>query len=95
MDSEEDASGSEAESELHSGSGSDSGGVAGLAFASKSATSSFFINNESEDEAPAYCFMAKGSKVSTKKHAYDTSDSSSYECNTKVSYNKLAKIASI
>ena len=39
--------------------------------------------------------MAKTSKVSSKKPAYETSDSSLFECDSKVSYNKLAKIASI
>ena len=39
--------------------------------------------------------MAKAPKVSSKKPAYDTSDSSSFECDSKVSYNKLANIASI
>jgi len=39
--------------------------------------------------------MAKAPKVSSKKPAYDTSDSSLFECDSKVTYNKLAKIASI
>src|SRR3954465_12759245 len=69
MNSEDEASGSEAESGSRSGSGSgsESDGVAGLAFASADAStkasSSFFTNNSSEDETPAYCFMAKA-KVS-------------------------------
>src|SRR3954469_19960950 len=98
MNSEAKASGSKAESGSRSGSGSESHGVAGLAFASADAStkvsSSFFTNNSSEDESPAYCFMAK-SKVSTTKSNYDSSDCSSYESDAKISYGKLAKIASI
>ena len=92
MNSEEDASGSEAESggNSGSGSGSESGGVAGLAFASTPSSSSFFLNNSNEDEAPAYCFMAKAPKVSSKKPSYDTSDCSSVDTDSKISYNKLA-----
>src|SRR3954471_6792091 len=37
--------------------------------------------------------MAKASKLSSKS-SYDTSDSSAYESNSKLSYAKLAKIAS-
>src|ERR1041385_5935229 len=63
MNSEDEASGSEAESGSRPGSGSESDGVVGLAFASADAStkasSSFFTNNSSEDETPAYCFMAK------------------------------------
>ena len=76
MNSEDEASGSEVESGSRSGSGSgsESDGVAGLAFASADAStkalSSFFINNSSEDEAPAYCFMAKA-KVSSSKASYN------------------------
>src|SRR3954469_12945700 len=92
MNSEDDASGSESESGSKSGSGSESDGVAGLAFASSKASSSFFTNQRSEDETPAYCFMAKASKVSSKS-LYDTSDSSTYESKSKLSYAKLAKIA--
>ena len=97
MNFEEDASGSEAESGGNSGSGSGSeyGGVADLAFASTTASSSFFLNNSSEDEAPAYFFMAKASKVSSKKPSYDTSDYSSVNTDSEVSYNKLSKIVSI
>src|SRR3954465_2419441 len=98
MNSENEASGSEAESGSRSGSGSESDGVAGLAFASAdasiNASSSFFTNNSSEDESPAYCFMEKA-KVSSSKVTYDTSDCSSYESDSKISYAKLAKIASI
>ena len=68
MNSEDEASGYEAESGSRSGSGSESDGVAGLAFASRDVSaetsSSFFTNNSSEDETPAYCFMAKA-KVSS------------------------------
>src|SRR4051812_32596826 len=39
--------------------------------------------------------MAKASKVSASKSSYDTSDGSTYESNSKISYAKLAKIASI
>src|SRR3954463_6434000 len=98
MKSEDEASGSEAHSGSRSGSGSESDGVAGLAFASADAltkaSSSFFTNNSSDDESPAYCFMAKA-KVSSSKSNYDTSDCSSYESDSKISYAKLAKIASI
>ena len=98
MNSEEEASRSEAESESRSSSGSESDGVAGIAFAStpasKTASRSFFTNNSSEDETPAYCFMAK-SKVSSSKVSYDTSSDSAYEHKSKVSYAKLIKIASI
>src|SRR3954470_19380091 len=97
MNSEAEASGSEAESGSRSGSGSESDGVAGLAFASADAltkaSSSFFTNNSSEDETPAYCFMAKA-KVSSSKASYDTSECSSYESDSKLSYAKLAKLAS-
>src|SRR3954462_5327163 len=97
MNSEDEASVSEAESDSRSGSGSESDGVAGLAFASADAStkasSSFFTNNSSEDETPAYCFMAKA-KVSSSKASYDTSECSSYESDSKLSYAKLAKLAS-
>src|SRR3954471_14169538 len=95
MNSEEEASGSKAESHSRSGSGSgsESDGVAGLAFASEDAwakaSSSFFTNCSSEDETPAYCFMAKA-KVSSTKASYDTSGCSSYESDSKLSYAKLA-----
>src|SRR3954471_8263586 len=98
MNSEAEASGSEAESGSRSGSGSESHGVAGLAFASGTAStkasSTFFTNNSSEDESPAYCFMAKP-KVPSMKPNYDSSDCSSYDSDAKISYGKLAKIASI
>src|SRR3954470_7389624 len=95
MNSEEEASGSEAESHSRSrsGSGSESDGVVGLAFssedASTKASSSFFTNYSSEDETPAYCFMAKA-KVSSSQASYDTSECSSYESDSKLSYAKLA-----
>src|ERR1041385_2157493 len=96
MNSEDEASGSEAESKSRSGSGSgsESDGVAGLAFASSKNSSSFFSNQSSEDESPAYCFMAKA-KVSSSKNSYDTFDGSAYESNSRISYAKLSKIASI
>ena len=106
MNSEEEASGSEAESESRSPygskaesgsrspSGSESDGVAGLAFASAGASSSFFTNHSSEDETPAYSFMAKA-KVSSSKATYDTSNCSSYDSDSKISYAKLANISSI
>src|ERR1041384_5976241 len=99
MNSDSEASGSEADSGSRSGSGSgsESDGVAGLAFASPNAStkgsSSFFTNNSSEDETPAYCFMAKA-KISSSKASYDTSECSSYESDFKVSYAKLSKLAS-
>src|SRR4051794_40361099 len=40
-----------------------------------------------------HCFMAKA-KVSSSKASYDTSDCSSYESDSKVSYAKLAKLSS-
>jgi hypothetical protein len=95
MNSDEEASESDGEASSRSDSGSESDGVAGLAFASTGASSSFFTNLSSEDETPAYCFMAKASKVSASKVNYDTSDGSAYESNSRVSYAKLAKIASI
>ena len=64
MNSEDEASGSEAKSRPRSGSWSESNGVAGLAFAPSKALSSFFSNQSSKDKTPAYCFMAKASKVS-------------------------------
>src|ERR1041385_7935942 len=77
MNSEEEVSRSEAESGSRSGFGSESDGVAGLAFASTDAStkasSSFFTNNCSEDETPAYCFMAKANVYSSKA-SYDTSE---------------------
>ena len=98
MNSEEEASEFEAESEWRTSSGSESDGVAGIAFASasasKTASSSFFTNYSSEDESPAYCFMAK-SKVSSSKVSYDTSSDSAYEHKSKVIYAKLIKIAPI
>ena len=98
MNSKEEASRSEAESASRSGLGSESDGVAGIAFAptpaSKSTSSSFFTNYSSEDKTTAYCFMAKA-KVSSSKVAYDTSDGSAYESSSRVSYAKLAKISSI
>src|SRR4051812_48738002 len=94
MNSEDEASGSEAESNPRSGSGSESDGVAGLAFASRKTSSSFFTNQSSEDESPAYCFMAKA-KVSSSKNSYNTSDGYAYESNSRISYAKLAKISSI
>ena len=93
MNSEDDASGSGSDTGSKSGFGSESDGVAGLAFASSKASRSFFINHSSEDETPAFCFMAKASKVSSKS-SYDTTDSSAYETDSKLSYSKLAKIAS-
>ena len=93
MNSEDDASGSESDFASKSRSGFESDGVAGLAFASSKASRSFFTNQSSEDETPVYCFMAKALKVSSKS-SYDTSDSSAYESNPKISYAKLAKIAS-
>src|SRR3954463_7295580 len=96
MNSEEEASGSEAGSKSRSGSGSgsESDGVAGIAFVSNKNSSSFFSNQSSEDESPAYCFMAKA-KVSSSKKSYNTSDGSAYESDSRISYAKLAKIASI
>src|SRR4051812_10832608 len=98
MNSEDEASRSEDPSGSRSGSGSESDGVAGLSFASADASakasSLFFTNNSSEDESPAYCFMAKA-KVSSSKVTYDTSDCSSYDSDSKISYAKLAKMASI
>src|SRR3954470_50308 len=97
INSEDEASGSEAHTGSRYGYGSESDGVAGLAFASAdastNASSSFFINSSSEDETPAYCFMAKA-KVSTSKSSYDTLECSSYESDSKLSYAKLAKLAS-
>src|SRR4051812_21096467 len=90
MNYEEESSRSEAESGSRSGSGSESDGVVGLAFSSTGASISFFTNNNSEDETPTYFFMAKA-KVSSSKVAYDTSDCSSYESDSKISYAKLAK----
>src|ERR1041385_1548353 len=94
MNSKDEAFGTEAESNSRSGSGSESDGVAGLAFSSNKTSSSFFTNQSSEDESPAYCFMAKA-KVSSSMNSYDTSDGSSYESHSRISYAKLAKIASI
>src|SRR3954471_19663203 len=93
MNSEDDASGSESECGSKSGSGSESNDVAGLAFASTMALSSFFNNHSSEDETSAYCFMAKASKVSSKS-SYHTTHSSAYETDSKLSYDKLSKMAS-
>src|SRR3954471_24826250 len=93
MNSKDDASGLESGAGSKLGSGSESDGVAGLAFASSKASSSFFTNHNSEDETPAYCFMAKASKVSSKS-SYDTIDSSAYEADSKLSYAKLDKMAS-
>src|SRR3954468_13735338 len=92
MNSEEDASGSESGAGSKSGSGSESDGVVGLAFASSKTSRSFFTNHSSEDETPANCFMAKA-KVSSSKSLYDTTDSSAYETDSKLSYAKLAKMA--
>src|SRR3954462_218862 len=92
MNSEDEASGSGSDTGSKSGSGSESDGVAGLAFASSKAPRSFFTNHSSDVETPAFCFMAKASKVSSKS-SYDTTDSSAYETDAKLSYAKLAKIA--
>src|SRR3954470_1503010 len=92
MNYEDDASRSESEAGSKSGSGSESDGAVVLAFASSKASRSFFTNHSSEDETPAFCFMAKASKVSSKS-SYDTTDSSAYETDSKLSYSKLAKIA--
>src|SRR4051812_35699169 len=92
MNSKDDASGLESGAGSKSGSESESDGVAGLAFASSKTSRSFFTNHSSEDETPAYCFMAKA-KVSSKS-SYDTTDRSTYETDSKLSYAKLAKMVS-
>nr|XP_040254001.1 nucleolar and coiled-body phosphoprotein 1-like [Aegilops tauschii subsp. strangulata] len=91
MDSEEEeSSGSKEEEESDEDSDS---GMAGIACAS-SATTNFFGNPSSDDESPAYCFMAKASKekVSSKHHKTHSSDQYSSD---EDDHDKLIKIANI
>ena len=67
--------------------------MAGTACASSPATN-FFENPSSDDESPAYCFMAKASKekVSSKHHKVHSSDQYS---SGEDDHAKLIKIANI
>jgi hypothetical protein len=67
--------------------------MAGIAYASSIATS-FFGNPSSDDESPAYCFMAKASKekVSSKNHKVHSSDHYSSD---EDDHARLIKIANI
>jgi hypothetical protein len=90
MDSnEEESSGSEEE---ESNEDSDSG-MAGIACASPAMTN-FFGNPSSNDESPAYCFMAKASKekVSSKHHKVHSIDQYSSD---EDDHAKLKKIDNI
>src|SRR3989337_409307 len=68
-------------------------GMAGIACASSIATN-FFGNLSSNDESPAYCFMAKAlkEKVSSKQHKVHSSDQYSSD---EDDHAKLIKIANI
>ena len=89
MDSEEENSDSDevAESEDESNSG-----MAGIACTS-TPTSNFFDNNSSDDEAPAFCFMAKASKekVPPKHHKMYASDEFSSDDDDQAKLIKIAK----
>ena len=100
MDSEEESDSEEVEEESEEESDS---GVASLALASAFVAKSIFNhedngyvtdaeNCDDDDYAPTYCFMAKGSKVSSRSSHSDTSEDESDD-NLKPSYSKLAKIA--
>ena len=67
--------------------------MAGIACASSPATN-LFGNPSSDDESPAYCFMAKASKekVSSKHHKVHSSDQYSSD---EDDHAKLIKIANI
>ena len=91
MDSDEEES-SDSEEADESDEDSDSG-MAGIACAFTPA-SSFFNNHSSDDESPAYCFMAKASKekVSSKHHKVHSSDQYSSD---EDDHAKLIKIANM
>jgi hypothetical protein len=91
MDSDEEES-FDSEEVDESDEDSDSG-MAGIACASSPA-SSFFEKHSSNDESPAYCFMAKASKekVSSKHHKVHSSDQYSSD---EDDHAKLIKIANI
>src|SRR3954466_9739626 len=94
LDSEESGSNPDAEEE----ESEESEGVAGLALATSLISKSIFSTEESgpshaddetEDTTPAFCFMAKSSKVSSYSSTDDSSDEEPDE-----NYAKLAKLAS-
>src|SRR4051812_10929220 len=94
LDSEESGSNPDAEEE----ESEESEGVAGLALATTLISKSIFSTEESgpshaddeaEDTTPAFCFMAKSSKVSSYSSSDDSSDEEPNE-----NYAKLAKLAS-
>ena len=101
MDSEEESDSEEVEEESEEESDS---GVASLALASAFVAKSIFNHEDNgyvtdtencdddDDYAPTYCFMAKGSKVSSRSSHSDTSEDESDD-NLKPSYSKLVKIA--
>nr|XP_020196214.1 uncharacterized protein LOC109782040 [Aegilops tauschii subsp. strangulata] len=90
MDYEEEESSGSEEEEFDADFDSD---MAGIACAS-SAMTNFFGNPSSDDEYPAYCFMAKASKekVSSKHHKTHSSDQYSSD---EDDHAKLIKIANI
>jgi hypothetical protein len=50
-------------------------------------------NASDDDTAPAYCFMARGAKVTSHAAYFETSSEDDSECESKPSYKQLAKIA--
>src|SRR4051812_26798392 len=93
MDSEESNSDPDAEEE----ESEESEGVVGLALATALVSKSISteesttqgIRDEAEDTTPAFCFMAKSSKVSSHSSCDDASDDEPNK-----TYAKLAKLAS-
>src|ERR1041385_4379428 len=94
LDSEESGSDPDVEEE----ESEESEGVAGLALATTTISKSIFsteesglshVDDEAEDTTPAFCFMAKSSKVSSYSSSDEPSDEEPDE-----NYTKLAKLAS-
>jgi hypothetical protein len=77
--------------------------VASLALASAFVAKSIFNTKDNgytsdkdasdDDSAPAYCFMARGAKVTSCAAYFDTSSEDDSECESKLSYKQLAKIS--
>ena len=98
MDSEEESASEEAEVESEEESDS---GVASLAtayvaksiFNTEDNDSHTNADDDKDDPAPTYCFMARGAKVNTCTTHYQTSSDDDSDCESKPSYKTLAKIA--
>jgi hypothetical protein len=98
MDSEEESDTEEVVEESEEESDS---GMASLALASAFIAKSIFNTEENDhvtatmgdDPAPAYCFMARGAKVTSRATYFETSSEDDSECESKPSYKTLAKIA--